>query len=356
MDWRPLINSSVLVTAVVFAILLRIAIFAGLFGIWLLVLLIPALWRYAYGVLRHLAQGRPEIPPPDIESLNPISDLVLIAHFVAFPAVVVLIMQRIPFGAGAPGYLLGLALGALIVVAFPASAALMGLTSNLAAAMNPIAIKSTIRTFGRDYAILVAACLGLILLSAVIEGFVVPNFGFLSGLLGFVVEIWTFLAVFALIGSSIHAHRDDFAIPGIRISQEEWHNAEREKEWRVTLDLAYASIRSGLVAEGYRTLKQFVAENGNSAEVQYWLFGRMLEWDDREHALRIAARLIEQLAAAGDAEAALDLYRRCRQISPDFPVRADAARVLAAYAREIGHLGIADELSSDLGARPPRGL
>jgi hypothetical protein len=74
-------NSSVLVVAVVYGLLLKLAFGAGLFGFVLAVIVQISLWRYSYSVLRSLAQGRSNIPAPDAESLNPFTEWRLLVLF-----------------------------------------------------------------------------------------------------------------------------------------------------------------------------------------------------------------------------------------------------------------------------------
>jgi hypothetical protein len=290
--------------------------------------------------------------------MNPIGDIVLILHFVVFPALLILLAQWMPFGSGALGTILTIALGLVIVAAFPASAAIMGMTSNIAAAVSPASIRSAAKTMGSDYPLLVLACIGLCALVAVIDGLVMPRLGILSATLALAVELWALLGMFALMGASIWAHRHDFDIGGLRETDEEYVARGREREWRATLDLAYASIRGGLPAEGYATLKKLVADNGHSAEIQYWLVDRMLEWQERRHALGVAARLIEQLVADGRVAEAFELYQRCRRAAPDFAPPGAVAAALGVYAREIGQHGLADELGAGavVRAAPPPGL
>src|SRR5574338_1318991 len=65
-----LANSTVIVTAVVYGTLLQLASGAGIAGILLRIMVTLSLWRYAYAVLRHVASGWQNFPPPEIESMN----------------------------------------------------------------------------------------------------------------------------------------------------------------------------------------------------------------------------------------------------------------------------------------------
>ena len=79
-DFRALANPTVIVTAIVYGFLLRLAGAAGFFGflLWLMVML--SLWRYGYAVLRHVASGWNNFPPPEIESMNPFGEFAVIFH------------------------------------------------------------------------------------------------------------------------------------------------------------------------------------------------------------------------------------------------------------------------------------
>ena len=343
MDWKVLFDSTLLVTAAVYGALFSIAWSAGLLGIWLLVLLTLSAWRYAYAVLRYTAQGKSSIPAPDIESMNPVGELMLVFHFIAFPAVLAAIALIAPFGHAGIGAVLDFAIAAIVVVAFPASAALMGFTRNIAVALSPTSIWSMIVSMGRAYYVLVGACVALVLLTLVVRDLLLSSQLPLIGIPLAMLETWAWLAMFASIGSAIHAHADVFDVPGMHSTPEERAADERRAHWRSALDLAYAAMRSGHLREGFDTIKRLVAENEHSREIQFWLFEQMIRWDDRSPALRVAARLIEQLVAEDDTATAFELLMRCRRVGR-IEVGAATRRELAAFAAAHGQPAAAAEL------------
>lgn len=345
--FAPLFDAAVIMTAGSYGLLAVIAFHAGLFGIWLLVLVGLSLWRYAYAVLRGVAQGRPELPPPSIESMNPVGELGLSAHFLLFPALIAAIDHYLPPGFASMAELLGSLLIVGLLLVFPASAAIMGLSGSLLAALNPTEIGSVIKTLGRDYAVLIVACAVLAILAELVESLIVPHFGFLAELAGAVVAIWAALGMFAIVGASIRRHRDDFVIPGERAAPIDREAEALDKRRRAELDLAYAALRSGETEKGYTTLRKLIADHGGSTEIQWWLFENMIDWEDRSHAFRVAARLIARLVEIGDMPAALELYRRCRRLGGRPEVSAGSLGLLARYAREIGQTGLASEISVD---------
>ena len=66
--FSALANSTVIVTAVAYGFLLKLAMAAGLPGLLLRLMITLSLFRYGYTVLRHVANGWNQFPPPDIES------------------------------------------------------------------------------------------------------------------------------------------------------------------------------------------------------------------------------------------------------------------------------------------------
>jgi hypothetical protein len=348
MNWRLLSDLTLIVAAVFYGALLALAAAGGIFGIWLGFILLISLWRYCYSVLRSVAQGRREITVPELESLNPFNEVGLVWHFIAFPALVILFTYVQPFGASGIGFGLNAAFALAVITVFPASAAMMALTSRLDAAFNPANIAGVIKTFGRDYFVLVAACVGLWAADLLAQA-AVPEAGFPARALGSSLAVWAMLATFALIGSLLRTHRHDFAIPGEIETDEERHARLQREDWRKTLDLAYASIRSGLVDKGYAALRDLSAQHSDSLEIRYWLFENMLTWDMPEHALPLGARIVEQHIAAGDLYLALELFARCRRLDAAFAVSPAAAAALAAFARSIGRHGLADDLGAAVG-------
>jgi hypothetical protein len=344
---KPLTNPTLAIVAVVYGFALTLAFAAGLFGLLLAVLVLLSLCRYGYEVLRNHARGRNRDAAPDLESMNPVGDLRVVLHSMLFVMLWVwAAVAPLVFSAAVTW---SLALAALLLgVAYPASAACLALTGDLPGALNPRNVLSLIRTLGRDYAWLVAACLGLFLAAGLADLLPVP--WFLSGLVGRMLAIWVVLGVFALTGGELREHRERFEIPGELEPEAERQRRLQRSDWQKRLDLAYASLRSGLKNQGYAAIAELVGKEGGSLEVQQWIFEQMLTWEDRSHALAFAHRLIDSLLACGEQYEALEMATRCRRFSPAFELRPPAAGRLAEFARSIGRHGIADELAA--AARP----
>jgi hypothetical protein len=337
--FKVLANTTVIFTAVVYAIFLRMAVAAGFFGFLLGALTMLSLWRYGYAVLRHTASGWENFPPPDIESMNPVGAVSSVLHPAVFSSAVYF-LGTTPFVEGAQRWLL---LAAVLIV-FPASAAVMAMTRNIVAAFNPVALAEFVRDLGADYAKLlgVSALLGAIL--GLTSAY--AHVSWLLGLLLSVLEVWSVLALFLATGVTLRAHRDDFALVEALDDADVRHTRQRQADWQKTLDLAYGSARSGLVAQAYRTIKELIAREGESLEIYQWLFNGMLEWDPPEHAAMLGERFARRLWEDGRQVDAMELVQRCRKLSQKFTLPTDFVEELAGYARSIGRHRLADELSA----------
>jgi hypothetical protein len=345
-DFKPLANTTVIVVAVVYALLLPIALFAGVYGIFLAAMIALSLWRYSYSVLRHVARGWNHFPPPDADSMNPFSEFAVVFHYVFFGALTVLLVTT-PF-ISEPVRILGL--GAVAVV-FPASAAVMGMTNSLSAALNPASVWTVARELGGDYAKLVGVCVLLVALGSM-SG-LLWQASWMLGVAGEVFACWTMLALFLAIGSVLRAHRFQFDLLEGADDAEQRDERERHQRWQKTADLAYTSVRSGLPSQAYRTIKELIKSERDSLEIYQWTFNALLAWDEPKHAAMLGERFARRLWDVGRKFDALELAQRCRKLSPSFAPPAAFLADLAAYARQHGRHRLADDLSEQAAAGRP---
>ena len=65
----PATDRAVLLAMIVFFLLGKLAVVAGLLGIWLMIVILPALFRYLMAILAARIDGR-DVDPPGIEMFN----------------------------------------------------------------------------------------------------------------------------------------------------------------------------------------------------------------------------------------------------------------------------------------------
>lgn len=340
-----IVDPEILVIAVSYAVLEALAGMAGLLGLPLWIAVLCSLWRYCYTLLGAFAVDRPRAPIPDAESANPWGDWAPLLHALLFMVVIaVLPLSRI-FGDDAQGLAARLAIALPFLAAFPASAAILGVTNNLAASLNPASIATVVAVLRFDYVRLFAMIALLFAVPAVLGQML--GGGFLPELATKALMIWAQLAAYATIGRVVNEHGDEFDLPTEIDRREAQDVRDRDRDWQSVLDRAYGSIRSGLVAEGYQEIRRFAESEGESLHVYQWLFNRMLAWEERQHAAALAARFVERLIDAGRIHDALELADQCRRtrdlrlaLAPTVSAR------LVEYARSIGRHRSADELAA----------
>jgi hypothetical protein len=218
----------------------------------------------------------------------------------------------------------------------------MAMTRNTAAALSPISIGAVIRVLRGNYLLLLGWCGAVVILAALASAL----FGGGSGMVDEIIGVWGFLALFALVGSAIRAHRADFDYHDVDEIRAQHAEDDRRRAWHSAVDRAYASIRSGFVDQGYNTLKQMIAAEGDSLEVYQWVFNRMLDWQEQKFALDLARRFVVRLIEEKREPAALDLIQQCRRLSPTFEVPPEIAAKLSAYARAVGRPKLAEDLAA----------
>ena len=337
---KPLTNSTVIVVAIGYAFLFVIAGAAGFWGVFLFFVTMFSFASYSYQLVRNFARGRTKFfEAPGMDSFSPFADVGSSLHFVLFASLLMLIVST-PFISEPTRWL---ALSFWLAV-FPASAAIMGVTRSTTAALNPVSIAHLMSALGRDYTRLVGAALVLVVLVLAVERLLAP-LGFLAALPGEAMSLWAWLALLVLIGDTVGRRRFELALPGIE-SSTEYEERHRRADWQKTLDIAYGSVRSGLVAQGYRTIKELLDSEADSLEIYQWVFNHTLDWDDPKHALEIGRRFVERLLQEGKPYEALELFEQCRRMSPTFEPAPAARAALGDYARGIGRHRVADELAA----------
>jgi hypothetical protein len=224
----------------------------------------------------------------------------------------------------------------------------MAMTRNAGAALSPGGVAGLIGDLGADY-------LKLLVVSLLLSAFnaLTSSWPWYLGVFAEMVSVWTTLALFLATGATLRAHRDELDLLEGLDDAEQREQRERQDGWQRILDRAYASVRSGLPAQAYRTVKELIESEGDSLEVHQWTFNGMLAWDDPKHAAMLGERFAKKLWDAGRKHDALELAQRCRKLSPSFVPPAAFTAELASFAREVGRHRLADDLAELAAANRP---
>jgi len=329
----PLIDASVFVPLLVFWLLLLIVMWAGLFGLWLLVLVIPAVVRFQMIVLEALGRG---VTPatPDIGFFNWFGNA-----WTLFPAPLIVLLV---WGTKSVAASFGTASAIIPVlfasVFFPASIAVLAITQSPLQSLNPAAIFSLLSRCGRTFWI---ASLYLLLLAWLsVEATTLPG-----AIACFLWLLYGFSFV-ALLGRLIEPFElfDQVSIPEPVEKTAEASAAELENDRTRVLNHAYGFISRDNRAGGFRHIFDWINEDPEPVAAWAWFFDRMLAWESPAPVLYFAQHYLHEQLQHGEQVAAVKLIMRCRMIDERFrPLEEDNAAAIAA-AEAVSN----DDLAADL--------
>lgn len=321
---RPIADTTILFAMLGFALLLGLAKAAGLLGIWLYLITLPALTRYLVLLLECRAVDR-KIPPPGIEMFNLVEhawSLVPLLPVLLFAWLSPLLERS--FGPPGPW----LAATALMVL-LPAVAAVLAVTHSPLQSLNPWAWWQFLRQAGVGYAV---APLTLAATAALLSG-AAPA---LPAVLSDVLILYLLFTAFLVTGA-VTAQSGLPALVCIRPDDRD-SEAKRaltiDRERTAAVNHAYGIISRGNLDGGLTQLLEHIAADAAPADACRWCFERMLTWESTSPALFLARHCLARLLDEGRDRDAVKLLARCLHEDPAFrPLPADLGRTMALLDR-----------------------
>jgi hypothetical protein len=326
----PFTRSSVLVPVVVLWLLLSFARWGGVLGLFMMFLVLPAVFRFQMILLEARACGR-EPPPPDVNffrwfgnawSLFPVP-LVLLAGWG-------IIAAGATFGTAA--MLLALLLASILL---PASFAVLAITHAPLQSLNPVALGRLLRECADSF--------WIASLYTMLATWLMLEAEALSPLLANLVTMLLLASVFSVIGSLIEPYglMQDVSIPDAVQADDDAVAGELEKSRTDVLTHAYGFVSRGNRAGGIKHITDWIAKDPDVVGAWAWFFERMMNWEQQEHALFFAQHYIHDMLQHGESVSALKVIMRCRLVNEQFrPLREDLPAAIEA-ARRAGNIELA---------------
>jgi hypothetical protein len=326
------IHSTPLLLVVTFALGLRLAVAAGLAGIFLGFLLFSWFFKYCFVLFDSVVAGEDEPPVLSIEMVNPVSEqrpLVLAALVVAEG---LLLWQVRP--------------AAVIAVAavLPAHLAVLGYTRNVFKAVWPPSLFALIGHLGRDYLLIIAVMLlaGFIAYWTATQG--------LALLIVLVVVQLALLLMFALVAGAMFEHRHEL---GIDSKTRQERLAERDLREHTAarahmLEVAYTKFRVHRSAEGWEEIAGWLRTHSDLSEHRAVL-SAACAWDDVRPADKLANELVATLLARRETGEALLIVEQRLASNPKYQVMPQA---LAIRIAELAGAAGKKALQRQLARRP----
>ena len=326
----PATNLGVLFTLIMFWLLLSLAAAAGFFGIWLGIVILPALFRYLTNLVETVGNNRtPE--PPGSEFFRWVGET-----WSLFPFLIVIALAWASYGlhnVSADGLMILLI--AVVGLLYPAMLGVLSVTHSPLQSVNPVALKHFIQRLGLSYLIAPVFLLFIIYLSTVAQ-----NLPYKTDLL---FDLFLIFSLHAVIGSIIAPHSlfEDVHIPdAVEVGMAEI-DSQTEKARNSALSHAYGFVSRGNRDGGFRHVFDAINNDPDTVDAWAWYFDRMMHWEQREHALFFAQHYIHDMLQHGEKIPALKVIMRCRLINEQFrPLREDMPAAIAA-AESSGNIELA---------------
>jgi hypothetical protein len=303
--------------------------FLDRFGLWGAIpqfLIISWLFKYAYVLLEHVANGRFDAPVVSADMLGP---------FEARPwvqtALVVCVAGAIRWVGGA----VGSALAIIALLLLPASVAVLGVSGQAIMAFNPLALWRMLRGLGWYYLWVLAAITGLggaVLLAWRAPLWMAVRYG-LSEL--------AILATFSFIGGAVHARRGPVGFDP-RASPERGHDlamAQRKRQRQLMLDGVYQLVNARKSPQTAEPLRAWFSalDSAHVREDAQVIAGTAAQWHNARGATLVLRFLIAQLLATGHPAVALEILRGALTRDPEFTADSEPdTHALARYLLTTG--------------------
>ena len=316
----PASSASTIITLATFVVLITLAEWAGILGLWLMVVTIPAFLRYLTMIAEARAEGR-DAAPPGIEYFSIVGNA-----WTLFPVIPVLLVAAL---VGATGDAFGgvaataLRIGSTLVL--PALIGVLVITHSPLQSLDPRAMIHFAHGCGPSYWYAPAAAMLFVFVPMVLD--------FLPQTVVNLMEVYLIVAVFAVTGAIA---RDTSLFSEIDLPDA--HDADEEKQRRglarqraAVLDHAYGFVSRGNRDGGLEHIYRWLASDPDPDEAWPCCLEQMLRWADPYPGLLLAQQYLGRLLETGDQVAAVKLMLRCRLVDEAFrPLGADLPRAIVA--------------------------
>jgi len=311
----------VLIPLLVFWLLVSIASWGGIFGLFLIFLVIvPAVIRFQMIVLEARALGRTPATP-DVEFFNWFGNA-----WTLFPFFIVVLITAatitVAKNFGTAWAIIPVLLAAII---FPASVAVLAITHSPLQSLNPTALGHLWKKCAGTFWL---ATLFLVLVS-----WLAAEAESLPPIWKNLVQLLLSFSFFSLVGSLIEPYGliEDIDIPAPKEKDASEVAVDLEKARTKVLNHAYGFISRDNRDGGFDHIFDWIRNDPDPVGAWAWFFERMLRWENKGPVLHFARRYIHDHLQHDEALPALKLIMRCRLIDDQFrPLPEDLPLAIAA--------------------------
>jgi hypothetical protein len=342
-----------LLLVVIFSLLLSYAVGGtlvdirhGVLGIPIIAVIGSWFFKYAFMLLDHVAQGRPNSPVMSAEAANLFGEMRPLGYLFAmavFFGMTVALRRFI-----GTGIALGITelVRCVALILLPAVVAIHTITGSVVEALNPRVIVGMIWRIGYDY-------LWLLLGSVAcwVAGWqVVAHGGQLILVLRIALLMLLWLMQFALLGGVVYERRHELGYEA-EYSPERTqlrNDAERDRVRNQFVARLFGEYRAGAYLNTWNSIQHHAQAVAKPIEEYRWIYDRIETWPNPQLANRMAQEMLPLLLASRHNSEALKLTKGRLQVDADFrPTTVDQLIRLVHLARDGGDRPLARALLQD---------
>jgi hypothetical protein len=174
--------------------------------------------------------------------------------------------------------------------------------------------------------------------------------GALTGMLGLMLFMYLWLAMFACIGGTIYEQREQLGIdvaesPELAAARA---HAEVERQRDKIMDQLFWETRSGTISNAAETIRKLLADAPRPLDECRWLYARAASMENQRLANHLAQLTLPRLIDARASGEALTMLRQRLAAKTDFkPKTSTEVLQLAQLARDAGDRPMARQLLAD---------
>lgn len=330
----PAGSAGTLITLATFVLLILLAMQAGILGIWLAIVVVPACLRYLTMIAAARARDR-EASPPGIEYFTLVGNTWTLFPVVPAVLLALLVAEAMQALGGAAAVVVALLGGMLL----PAVIGVLVITHSPLRSVDPRAIGNFIRGSGASYAYAVLAAVLIVAVPTLLH--------FLPTWVRSLIEVYLLAAFFGVVGAVTRGAglMDDVELPDVTVPDPEETLAAQLSDRKRVLNHAYGLMSRGNRDGGLEHIYASLRDDPDPDAAWRWYLEQMLRWEDPYPGLLLAQQYLGRLLGHRDQVAAVKLMLRCRHIDKRFrPLGADLPHAIAA-ARACDNPELLDVLS-----------
>ena len=344
---RPF-QTAPLILVAIFSFLLAFGISGGLWGVFIVVVIGSWFFKYAFMLLDHVAEGKPEAPVLSPEAANPAGEKRPLMYFVAAAIFYAgtAALQKIT----GPNWTSALRL--LGIFMLPAVAGAHVVTGSFLHAINPVATATMIWRMGSGYVLVLCVAFAC----WIVGRFVVVDAGNLSLTLRLALLMLLWLAMFSVLGGVIYERRHDIGFEPTESPErrQERDDKERDRLRDKFIDTVFGEYRAGAYLNAWESIQRHIRSSADPLAEYLWIYERIAGWPNARLANRVAQELLPLLLTAQRNGTALEIAKERVRADADFrPSSGDQLVRLVHLARDGGERSLARMLLHDFDRRFP---